>query len=125
MKKVFFASILSLFVALSAVFFWLRAAVPAYDFTVLMAGNVIMLLLSLATFFMVTNKIKNSSNAFISGVYSSTFLKLFICVIGIVMYAMINKPNVHKPSLFTLFGVYAVYSAVETWILSVLARNTK
>lgn len=125
MKKVFFASIFSLFVALSAVFYWLKTAAPAYDFIVLMAGNFIMLLLSLATFFMVNGKLKNSPNGFISGVYSSTFLKLFICVIGIVMYAMINKPNVHKPSLFALFGIYAVYSAVETWILSVLARNAK
>lgn len=125
MKRVFVVSVIVLFIAMTAVFFWLRSAAPEYDFSVLMVGNVVMALLSLATFFMVTKKIHGRPDAFVRGVYSSSFLKLSVCIISVVVYALIKRPEVHKPSLFALFGVYAVYTAVETWLLSRLARETK
>lgn len=125
MKKTFLASILMLFIVLSAVFYWLNTLALGYNYTVLMTGNVVMAALSLITFFIVTKQISNNPNAFVRGVYASSFLKLFICVIAIVLYAILNKPNVHKPSLFALFGVYAVYSAIETIMLSKLARGIK
>lgn len=125
MKKVFLASVISLFIVLAIVFYWLRTIAPEYDFVVLMSGNVIMAVLSLATFFLVTKQMHSKPDAFVRGVYASSFLKLFVCMIAIVAYAMVKKPDVHKPSLFVLFGIYAVYSAVETWLLSRLARETK
>lgn len=125
MKKTFLASILMLFIVLSAVFYWLNTLSLGYNYTVLMTGNVVMAALSLITFFIVTKQISSNPNAFVRGVYASSFLKLFICVIAIVLYAILNKPNVHKPSLFALFGVYAVYSAIETIMLSKLARGIK
>lgn len=126
MKQIFFTSVLLLFIVLSAVFYWLKSAAPAFNFTVLMAGNVIMLVLSVITYFLVTKKIHSGNpNAFVRGVYASSFLKLFICVVAIVTYAIVNKPDIHKPSLFTLFGVYMVYSVVETMMLSRLARQAK
>lgn len=125
MKKVFLASVVSLFIVLAIVFYWLRTIAPQYDFTVLMSGNVIMAVLSLVSFFLVTKQMHSKPDAFVRGVYASSFLKLFVCMIAIVAYAMVKKPDVHKPSLFMLFGIYAVYSAVETWLLSRLARQTK
>ncbi|MBW7914142.1 MAG: hypothetical protein H3C54_10730 [Taibaiella sp.] len=125
MKKVFLASVVSLFIVLAIVFYWLRSIAPQYDFTVLMFGNVIMAVLSLVSFFLVTKQMHSKPDAFVRGVYASSFLKLFVCMIAIVTYAMVKKPDVHKPSLFMLFGIYAVYSAVETWLLSRLARETK
>lgn len=125
MKNTFFAIALFIFAALTGLFFWMKSAMPEFNFNVLMTGNVIMLLLSVGTFFMVSKQIHVSSHAFFRGVYSSTFLKLFICIIGIVGYAMINKPNVHKPSLFVLLGIYFVYTAVETVVLSQLAKEKK
>ena len=125
MKKVFLASVISLFIVLAIVFYWLRTIAPQYDFAVLMSGNVIMVVLSLVTFFLVTKQMHSKPDAFVRGVYASSFLKLFVCMIAIVAYAMVKKPDIHKPSLFMLFGIYAVYSAVETWLLSRLARGTK
>ncbi len=125
MKRVFVASVVSLFIVLAVVFYWLRTLAPQYDFTVLMAGNIIMAAISFTTFFMVTKQLRSKPGAFVRGVYASSFLKLSVCVIAIVVYALVKRPDVHKPSLFMLFGIYAVYSAVETWLLSRLARETK
>ncbi|HYC28801.1 MAG TPA: hypothetical protein VEB42_08295 [Chitinophagaceae bacterium] len=125
MKRVFVVSVISLFIILAVGFLWLRTLAPEYDFTVLMLGNVVMATLSLATFFMVTKQMHGKPAAFVRGVYASSFLKLSVCIIAVVVYALVKRPEVHKPSLFALFGVYAVYTAVETLLLSRLARETK
>lgn len=125
MRKVFFATVLVSFIALSAIFFWLKGSAPEYHFAALMGGNILMAVLVTLSFVIVTRKLNDSPNAFVRGVYSSTFLKLFVCIVSIVVYALANKPDVHKPSLFILFGIYAVYTVTETWMLSKLAREKK
>lgn len=123
MKNRFILIIVLLFVALSAIFFWLKNAAPEYSFGALMGGNIIMAVLAIVSYVLVTGQIDKRPQAFVRGVYSSTFLKLFVCIIAILTYALVNKPNVHKPSLFILFGIYAVYSVAETWQLSRMARG--
>ncbi|WP_276132094.1 hypothetical protein [Polluticoccus soli] len=123
MKNRFILIIVLLFVILSAIFFWLKAAAPQYAFGALMGGNIIMAVLAIVSYVLVTAQISQRPEAFVRGVYSSTFLKLFVCIVAILTYALVNKPNVHKPSLFILFGIYAVYSIAETWQLSRMARG--
>ena len=125
MKKTFIPVIALTFIALAMIFFGMRTYLPAYNFTVMMVGNLIMALLSVATFYMVTNQMKKKPDAFVRGVYGSSFLKLFVCIVAILTYAIINKPNIHKPTLFVLFGIYAVYSVIETMLLSRLAKSVK
>jgi hypothetical protein len=36
---------------------------------------------------------------------------------------MIKKPALHKPSLFIMFGIYAVYTIIETMTFSQQARK--
>lgn len=123
MKNRFILIIVLLFVILSAIFFLLRSAAPEYAFGALMGGNIIMAVLAIVSYVLVTQQISQRPEAFVRGVYSSTFLKLFVCIVAILTYALVNKPNVHKPSLFILFGIYAVYSIAETWQLSRMARG--
>lgn len=125
MKKYFIPSILVVFVVLSVAFIFMKTAAPQFHFPVLMTGNVIMAVLSLVTFFIVMKQMHSKPDAFVRGVYASSFLKLFVCMIAIVAYVMINRPHIHKPSLFVLFGIYAVYSIVETTLLSRLAKEVK
>ncbi|RYE12750.1 MAG: hypothetical protein EOP51_30985 [Sphingobacteriales bacterium] len=125
MKKSFFAVIIIIFIVLNGVFYWLKINQPQFSYNVLMTGNVVMAALSLISYVLITRKIDARPAAFVNGVYGSSFLKLFVCMISILTYAMVNKPHVHKPSLFALLGIYAVYSAAETIILSKMARNVK
>ncbi len=122
MKKTYILSLIIAFVALTGIFLFMRSAAPDFRFPVLMGGNIIMLALSLISYFLVSKQVNNRTQAFITGVHSATFLKLFICLINIVAYVMINKPNVHKPTIFVLLGIYVVYSAIETIMLSKIVR---
>ncbi len=123
MKNAFIVATLLLFVLLSAVFFMLKEAAPEYRFNVLMGANVLMLVLSLAGYFLVTKQINNKPQAFVRGVYSATLLKLMVCMMGILIYLAMNKKDIHKPTIFALMGIYAAYSAVETILLSKMARG--
>lgn len=126
MRKAFFGSVILLFIVITLVAYWLKASAPVYDYKVLLGGNIIMAVLSILSYTVVTRQLNNNNpNAFVRGVYASTFLKLFVCIVSILAYALINKPNIHKPSLFALFGIYALYTAIETSILSKTARQTK
>lgn len=123
MTRYFSLVIVILFVALSAIFYMVQTYAPAYKFNLLMTGNIVMALLSFITYRIVKKQIKSKPQAFVRGVYSATFLKLMICMIGIVSYVMINKPNIHKPSIFVLFGIYAIYTFFETITISRLAKE--
>lgn len=125
MKKRFLAAILIVFVVLSLLLYGIWNVKPELRYDVVMIGNGTMALLSIASFFLTTKDLHGNPNAFVRGAISSSFLKLFVCVVGVVVYAMLNKDNVHKPSLFILFGIYAVYSVVETRLLTRMAKQTK
>ncbi|HYD21151.1 MAG TPA: hypothetical protein VEB40_06740 [Flavipsychrobacter sp.] len=125
MKQRFLLITIILFVLLNAVFFVLRQQAPEYDTTALLIGNFLMAALSTFSFFLISRQLNKNPQAFVRGVYSATFLKLFVCMISVMAYAMVNKPNVHKPSIFMLLGIYAVYTVTETLMVSKTARRTK
>lgn len=125
MKKSFVSAMLIVFIALSALFFWLNNAAPEYDFRLLMGANVLMAVLALAGHAIVMKQMAGRPQAFVRGVYASSFLRLMVCIGAILVYVLVNRPHIHKPSLFVLFGIYTVYSIVETWLLSRMAREAK
>lgn len=125
MKKVFIITVLAIFVVLTGVFFWLKSFAPEYNFNVLIIGNIIMAALTFISFILVQKQVGDKPDAFVRGVYSSSFLKLMVCMFAVLIYAYLNRGNIHKPSMFVLFGVYAVYSTAETWLLSKMARVRK
>src|ERR1700760_929514 len=118
MKRQFIISVIVIFVAVSAVVYVLNVRVPVFQTSVLEIGNVIMASLSLITYFLVNRQIGGSPHAFVRGVYSASFLKLMVCMVSILVYVLLNRTHIHKPSVFVLFGIYAVYTITETWLLS-------
>jgi hypothetical protein len=126
MKQKFILTVLFIFALLGAGIIMLHREVPAYDATVLMTGNIVMALLSLLTFYIVTGQLRKNPAAFVRGVSASTFIKLLVCMGGILGYVLVKQgKGIHKPSLFMLLGIYAVYTITETWLLSGHVRNTK
>lgn len=123
MKKTFFSAVIALFLILGAFFMWLEKLAPEFDLPALMVGNIVMAALVSISFFLVSKQSGAKAAAFVRSVYSSTFLKLSVCLIAVVSYALIKKTDVHKPSLFVLFGIYAVYTIIETWLLAKMARQ--
>lgn len=124
MRNKFIGFIVLIFILLTAAFYLLKMSFPSFNFIVLMGGNLLMALLALISYFIINKQLTSRPQAFIRGVYGATFLKLFVCMIAILTYVLVARPNIHKPTIFILFGIYAIYTAVETWLLSRLAQRS-
>lgn len=109
--------------ALTALLFLLFRQRPEYDLIGLLSANGIMFILSLGAWAILKRKVGERPQAFVRGVYGATMLRLFVCLVSIMSYALIKKPAVHKPSLFIMFGIYAVYTVIETMTFSQQARK--
>ena len=114
---------LAIFMVLTAIFYILSIELPDYRFSTLETVNVIMAGLTFITWFIVKKQMAERPQAFIRGVYSATLLKMMVCMVSILVYVLLNRATLHKPSIFILFGIYIVYSILETWLLSQLARQ--
>jgi hypothetical protein len=123
MKKQFIIAIAVIFVLLSVAFYTLCNYMPAFSFATLEAANAIMAALALIAWMLVMNKIKSNPSAFVRGVSGSSFLKLMVCMIAMLAYAVLNKGHIHMQTVFVLCGIYAVYSVTETLLLSKIARD--
>jgi hypothetical protein len=125
MKKYFLIILLTVYILLTAGFYMLSIYAPAFDFNALVVGNTIMALLSLLAYLMVRRNLEKRPQAFVRGVMGSSFLKLMVCMVAVLAYVMMNKEHIHKPTIFVLFGIYAIYTVIETSLLSKLVRVQK
>ncbi|MBX2907175.1 MAG: hypothetical protein KF744_14110 [Taibaiella sp.] len=123
MKRQFVVVTLVILLVLDVSFRILGRQAPEYHTTALEIANIVMAALTLAVFALMNKQIDNRPNAFVRGVYSGSLLRLMVCMVGILAYVVINKSKIHKPSVFIMFGIYAVYSATETVMLSRTAKR--
>lgn len=113
-----------IFVVLTVLFLVMRNGLaPAYQFAALEGANIIMAGLALSSYLIVNKQMDNRPEAFVRGVYGASFLKLMVCMISILVYVLLNRTHIHKPTVFALFGIYAIYTAAETWQLQKMARD--
>jgi hypothetical protein len=123
MKNSFVIVTLLVFASLNMVFYALNKYVPEFQFAALEIGNIIMACLCLLSFFIVRKQMEGRPEAFVRGVYSASFLKLMVCMVSILVYVLLNRSHIHKPSVFMLFGIYIIYTIMETWLLSKIVRE--
>ena len=123
MKKQFIIAIVTIFVLLTIIFYAMCKYKPDFHFLVLETGNTIMALLSLITYMIVRKQKDSNPQAFVGGVYSASFLKLMVCMVSILVYVLLNRATIHKPTVYVLFGIYVIYTIMETWLLSKSVRE--
>ena len=83
-----------------------------------------MAILSISAYLMVQKQMDNNNpQAFVRGVSGASFLKLMVCMVSILVYVLLNRAHIHKPSVLIMFGIYAVYTIMETILLSKLVRS--
>ena len=81
---------------------------------VLMTGNLIVCALTLISFYLLYKGLTaKSTTGFLSSVYSSFLLKLFIAGIIVVLYSKIAGPKMNMPAVFTSMVLYLVYMFIE------------
>ncbi len=88
------------------------------DWQVLMGGNIFLYIVTAISFHLLREgMVAATTSAFLTRVYGSILLKLFGCAIAALAYIFISGSKLNKPALFTLMGLYLVYTFVEMRIL--------
>lgn len=124
MKQPIIRALLGVFVLLSAAIYALNYFNPQFSLAVLMGGNLIVLLISIAAFAIVSKTFKERPQAFVRGVMGGTMVKFFACIVAMLIYVLLYRNRIYKPEIFMLLAIYAVYSIVETIMLSRMAKVT-
>lgn len=116
---------LVVFVVLTAIIYIVHSFAPQFSIIALEGGNLIMAVLTMCAYFIVNMQMKGSPAAFVRGISGVSLLKMMVCMIAALIYIVLNRSNIHKGTIFALMGVYAVYAAAETILLSKMARQGK
>ncbi len=118
--------ILILFIAVNVfcavLFNWIRSTGINPD--VLLVGNLIVCMLTYLSFYLLYKGLKAKSTAgFLSSVYSSFLIKLFVAGIIVFVYAKMSAGNMNMPAVFTSMVLYLVYMFIELKGLLTLIKN--
>jgi hypothetical protein len=125
MKGKYIATVLVLWLVVSALSYALHYYIPAYSLMLLLGGNLFMATISVISYLLVMQQIANRPEAFVRGVFAGTFIKILLCMFGILIYIMLHRHDLYKPSIFVLFGIYAIYAYAETTTLFKIAKTVK
>jgi hypothetical protein len=125
MKGKYIATVFVLYVLVNALSYVLHYYIPAYSIMLLMGGNLFMAVISVISYLLIMQQIGNRPEAFVRGVFAGTFIKILLCMFGILIYIMLHRQDLYKPSIFVLFGIYAIYTYAETTTLFKIAKTVK
>jgi len=123
MKRQYTITIIVTLLVLDVSFRVLKVYAPQYHIAALQIANFTMAALSLAVYALVNKQIADRPQAFVRGVYGASLLRLMVSMAAMLIYIVINRNTIHKPSVFMLLGIYVVYTAIETIILSKTAKK--
>ena len=88
-----------------------------FDITVLLVGNLLLVLLSLLTYYLHSRAMRASrSTEFLRYFYTAFLLKFFLVIAAVAAYALTAHP-VNKPAVVTCMALYLVYTFLETRLL--------
>jgi len=121
-----FIPIIILFVFLNGLIFFFRSLLEENGFNInfLLISNLIFFVLSLTGFIIKGRAIRSlNQQKFVRGVYASVMIKMFICMIAVLIYLVMNKENINKPALFSSMVIYIFYTIIEVSGLMKAARK--
>ena len=123
MKKYFNITLLITFLMVTSILYLLTMQQPLFDRPLLIGGNIVLAAVTLITFQISVKQISGNPQAFVRGIFGGTFLKLMIYMASLMIYLFLNKEHIHKPSVFVVMGCYIIYSVIENWFLSKIAKE--
>jgi hypothetical protein len=84
------------------------------DHLVLIIANSLFFLINILVYAMQKKALKNANpNVFIRSVMAGMMIKMAICIIAIMIYALVFKNTFSKYSVFAAMFLYFIYLAVE------------
>ncbi len=120
------APLTAVFLILSAIFLlcWKLFSRSPVDYVVLLVGNGLLFLIAMLSHRMSVSAMKAAkTQGFLRGVYSSFLLKFFVLAAAALIYIATFRTALNKPGFFGCFGLYLIYTFVET--RGVMRANTR
>jgi hypothetical protein len=97
-----------------------------FDVEVLMIGNFILFIAIAISFFFYLKSLQNNNpHFFMRMIYSGLLMKMFICIIAVLVYALAVRSAINKMAIFGCFGFYFIYTFTEVKILMRLSKQQK
>lgn len=115
-----FLPILLTFVIFSCLilFFRSQAVEWSVDRRVLLAGNGLLFLVTAISFYMYTKGLRHSNaHFFVRMLYGSLLLKMMVCLLAVLIYAMAAGRAVNRNGIIGCFILYLLYTVLEVRIL--------
>jgi hypothetical protein len=95
-----------------------------FDNELLLIGNFLLFSISIAAMLIQLRGVKSTNpNVFVRSVYVVMIIKLFIVAIVLTTYILLHNRIINKPAIFTLMGLYVVYTVLEVSGLMKLLRK--
>lgn len=119
------APVVLLFIIVNALAIGLRTRWMAWsvDQDVLIIGNLVLFLLTLASFFIARRGLyKSNQHAFNRAVMTGIMVKMFLAIVVAFAYIATYKKDLNKPALFICMGLYLLYTFLE---VSALTRSLR
>lgn len=94
------------------------------DYNVLVIANILFFLISLLAFFMQKKALANPNpNVFIRSVMGGMLIKMFVCIVAVIIYRLAAGNHVSKISVFAAMFLYLLYLGVEVAIITKLNKQ--
>jgi len=117
-----------LFLFFTGVFFLFKALFPdlSFNLSVVLTGNLILLMATLLSFVFYKRSLVNSRGAYIVRMmYTAMLVKMFICLVAITAYIIAKRSTIDKTAIVICFGLYLIYTFVELSVLMQMSRAQK
>jgi hypothetical protein len=124
----FIRPLIILFIVFNAFFLTAKNLLLSWgvDREVLIAGNLLVFLTVLVSFFLLQKAIYSSNpQAFVRAMYGSFIIKFFVLALAAFIYIQVTKKNVNKQALFGSIGIYFIYTFIEISALMKLMKQKK
>lgn len=94
------------------------------DYRVLLVANAVFFIISIITFFLQQKALTNKNpNVFVRSVMGSVMIKMFGCILAIMLYRLLAPVSFSKVSVFVAMFLYLIYLAAEVKILLKLNKK--
>ena len=123
MSSRYYLIMTGIFILVSIAVYFVQQAFPSFSFPAMEGCAGLLYGLSIASYLLITAQIKKSPMAFTRGVMGATLLKLMVCMVAMLLFIVVNKETLYKPTVFVFFGIYIVFTASETLLLSKMAKT--
>jgi len=100
--------------------------IQSINFNLVYTSNCLLFCLSILILYIQQKGLNNKNpNAFIQSIMLGMLLKMFVCVIAVLIYVLISKSGINKNGLLLSMFLYLIYLAVEVSAITKINKQRK